>query len=166
MQYARTTQVPNSLFDVYLTMLKVAQLKILLVILRQTNGWIDAKTGKRKVRDRISHSQFMLKTGLSRRIISITIQDLIELEIVRVTNSNNEELRLPQQRKGRFYLYYQCMFQHVQSSTLTYVNPVPAPVQKATHNKTKNLTKTKNVTDRREITRLIQALTRKLQSEN
>lgn len=43
-----STQVPNILFDQYLPKLTEAELKIVLVIIRQTNGWIDKFTGKEK----------------------------------------------------------------------------------------------------------------------
>lgn len=64
--YKKTTQVPNLILDQYLQTLNGGEFKVLLVIIRQTNGWIDTKTGKRKTRDRISHSQlslFLIKKG-------------------------------------------------------------------------------------------------------
>ena len=70
------TQVPNILFDTHLPNLTESELKILLVIIRQTYGWIDKFTGKRKIKDRISQSQFRIKTGLSKRIISKTLKML------------------------------------------------------------------------------------------
>jgi hypothetical protein len=37
----KTTQIPNIVLDQYLKILSPSGLKILLVILRQTNGWVD-----------------------------------------------------------------------------------------------------------------------------
>ena len=66
MTYEQTTQVPNILFDLHLPSLTESELKILLIIIRQTYGWIDRYTGKRKLQDRISHSQFITKSGLTK----------------------------------------------------------------------------------------------------
>lgn len=42
MIYQQTTQVPNVLFDTHLpNITTLSEIKILLVIIRQTNGWID-----------------------------------------------------------------------------------------------------------------------------
>jgi phage replication O-like protein O len=53
------TQTPNDLFDYWLPHLKEGELKVLLVIMRKTFGW-------HKKRDRISISQLMRLTGLSK----------------------------------------------------------------------------------------------------
>jgi len=72
------TKTPNVLFDKHLRELNHSEIKTLLVIIRQTIGFIDKRTNKRKVRDRITLSQFSLKTGLSTRIISKAIDGLIK----------------------------------------------------------------------------------------
>ena len=59
MHYPQTTQVPNALFDKHLPNISHAELKILLIIIRQTYGWIAPQTKQRKLRDRISHGQFI-----------------------------------------------------------------------------------------------------------
>ena len=76
MMYKQTTQVPNHILGHYLKALNASELKILLVVIRQTYVWIDKRTGKRKTRDRISQSQFKSKTGLCSKIISKGIQNL------------------------------------------------------------------------------------------
>lgn len=106
MNYQQTTQVPNRLFDHHLPNLTFAELKILLVIVRQTYGWVDRYTGKRKMRDCISYSQYIAKTGLSRRILTETIQSLIEKKAISVTNFEGIKLHNPQERVGKKYLYY------------------------------------------------------------
>ncbi len=105
MNYKRSTQVPNILFDVHLPHLKESELKILLIIIRQTYGWIRSD-GKRKEKDQISYGQFIKKTGLSRRIISDAIQSLIDYRIIHVRNYNGGLLTDPKQRKGKAMLYY------------------------------------------------------------
>lgn len=107
MRYQQTTQVPNILFDKYLPHLTDSELKILLIIIRQTYGWI-RKDGKgRKTRDRITHRQFCTKTGLCRRVVSKSIQSLVEKKLIKVTDSKGEKLHESKQRAGRAYLYYQ-----------------------------------------------------------
>jgi phage replication O-like protein O len=93
------TKTPNILFDELLKDLKYAELKILLVIIRQTHGW-------KKKKDRISISQFEKKTGLSRRVISETIKILVEKNIIIVSDAKGNILSVPKERQGRFYLFY------------------------------------------------------------
>lgn len=107
MNYKQSTQVPNRIFDELLPLLSMAELKILLVIIRQTYGWINPETKRRKQRDRISHAQFISKTGLSRRIIITTIQKLLNKHYIKITNQCGELLHLPEQRKGKRRLYYE-----------------------------------------------------------
>jgi hypothetical protein len=105
MNYQQTTQTPNLIFDTYLTQLNFSELKILLYIIRQTFGWINKK-GNRKKRDRITHGQFHTKTGLSRRIISQTVQSLITKQLITVTDYQGKPLHHPHKRKGKVCIYY------------------------------------------------------------
>jgi len=114
--YKKTTQVPNLILDQYLRILSASELKILLVILRQTNGWIDKRTGSRKTRDRISYSQFMAKTGYSRRILTKTIQSLENRGLISVSNRKGQILETSRSRQGS-WLYFS--FRHVHFPTPT-----------------------------------------------
>jgi hypothetical protein len=106
MIYQQTTQFPNILVDSYLPNLTESELKMLLVIIRQTNGWIDKRTGRRKTRDRISHGQFMQKTGLCRKIVSKSIQSLVSKDLVKITDRTGKRLQRPEDRKGISWMYY------------------------------------------------------------
>jgi hypothetical protein len=106
MIYQQTTQVPNQILDTHLPLLTEAELKMLLVIVRQTNGWVDKRTGLRKTRDRISHGQFMKKTGLCRRVISKTLQNLISKGLIQVTCQYGNILDRPEDRKGVTKMFY------------------------------------------------------------
>ena len=106
MTYKQTTQVPNVLFDIHLRELTESELKILLVIIRQTVGWHDKATGKRKERDRITGSQFRLKTGLSKRIVTKTIQSLSAKKLIQVTDLEGKELSQSMERKGKTHIFY------------------------------------------------------------
>lgn len=143
MDYKRSTFVPNSLFDAHLKELSMSELKVLLVIIRQTNGWIDKNTGKRKKRDRITHQQFQDKTGLSVRIIGKAIQALSTKGLIVVTNITNKSLATPEERKGNRLLFYGLLAK--QKDTPTNAKSVSLPRQKGAYNKTNSskLKKTK-----------------------
>ena len=117
MNYQQTTQIPNMLFDQYLPDLTEGELKILLIIIRQTNGWIDKFTGKRKIRDRIRQSQFRIKTGLSSRIISKTLKSLSDKDLIAISDQNNQLLKNSLDRKGKAILYYEIAPMHFATPT-------------------------------------------------
>lgn len=137
MDYKYTTHVPNELFDKHLPHLSYAELKLLLIIIRQTQGWVDTKTGKRKVRDRISRTMFMNKTSLSRRVISHTIQSLVTKELITVTNYTGNELAFPEERKGQFLYYSLYSPPQGHLETPARALPLPTPGQRVNHNKIK-----------------------------
>ena len=106
MMYKKTTQIPNIVLDQYLRTLNASELKVLLVIIRQTNGWIDKCTGRRKTRDRITHSQFKEKTGLCSKIISKATKSLVLKGLITVTDGAGKELVNTSDRKGKPRLFY------------------------------------------------------------
>jgi len=93
------------LVDTLLPYLTETELKMILVIIRQTNGWIDRRTGLRKTRDRISHSQFVRKTGLCRKSISKTIKSLVGKDLISVTDQYGNILTESEDRKGMRMFY-------------------------------------------------------------
>lgn len=122
-----TTPVPNSILDQLLPHLSMAELKVLLVIIRQTKGW-------RKKRDWITQSQFIQKTGLSRQTISQTLAILQHHKLISITDRVGVELQTPESRKGKSRLYYTlCDLQHVGLLTLrckvSHTTPVGLSVQ-------------------------------------
>ena len=78
------TQVPNDLFNI-IPMLSESEIKVLLVIIRQTIGW-------HKKKDRISLTQLEDKTGMSRASISGVIKSEIFQTLVKTyrTKRGNE----------------------------------------------------------------------------
>ena len=104
--HKNTTQVPNCILDHYLRILSASELKILLVIIRQTYGWIDKRTGKRKTRDRISQSQFKAKTRLCSKIISKALQWLVTKGLITVSDRVGNILNTSLERKGLPRLYF------------------------------------------------------------
>ena len=108
-----TTPVPNEVLDVFLKDLKLAELKVLLIIIRQTLGWEDKKTkSERKEIDWISNSQLILKTGNSARAINDAIRVLSDRKLIEVISQSGDLLDTPEKRRGQQKLYYR----------LTYVN--------------------------------------------
>ncbi len=136
MKHISTTPVPNSLFDVHLKKLKSAELKVLLVIIRQTLGWADrrAQLG-RKEKDWISSGQLQSKTGSSRRAISSATENLIREKLIEVLDERGNQLHDPHKRQGKLRLFYRLSTDFnasVESECISGVNP---PVSGSTYAK-------------------------------
>lgn len=103
----QSTQVPNNLFDVLLKTLSEKELKVLLVVIRQTLGWVDAK-GNRKRRDWISQKFFRNKTGLSGKAVSQAIELLVNRNLIVATTAQSKILASAVSRRGQDRIYYEC----------------------------------------------------------
>lgn len=102
-----STPVPNVLLDEHLKILKEVELKVLLIIVRQTLGWRDEKEKSgRKETDWISTGQLQSKSGSSRRGISSAIDRLVKLQLIMVSDLKGSILQTPQERKGKTKLFY------------------------------------------------------------
>ena len=102
-----TTPVPNVFFDVYLKELKSAELKVLLVVIRQTLGWADRRGMLgRKETDWISGSQLQQKTGSSKRAISSATAALVRKKLIEILDVNGSILNSPDERQGKTKLFY------------------------------------------------------------
>jgi len=102
-----TTPVPNLLFDVYLKELKSIELKVLLVVIRQTLGWADRRGvfGRKEI-DWISGSQLKQKTGGSKRAITSAIDTLVRKRFIEILDEKGNILDNPEKRQGKTKLYY------------------------------------------------------------
>ncbi len=142
MIYQQTTQVPNVVFDKLLTTLTFSEFKVMMIIIRQTYGWIDQRTGKRKRRDRISHGQFMQKTGVSRRMVSKTVSSLLSKGLIAVFDRSGKLLNAGSDRTGRTHIYYSPTCAQSDTNLCTFQQQ---PVHSIAHDKTKytKITKTK-----------------------
>ena len=162
MNYQKTTHVPNTLFDIYLPQLTFSELKILLYIIRQTYGW-KLKNGKRKQRDRLTYSYISKKTGLSRRIISETIQSLIVKHLIKVTDHHGNLLHDASQRKGKVGIYYTPLLQTNALNNKKVCKQKQTPMQNRVYNKTKQTKekkqmrgeRTKRISDWERISQII-----------
>ena len=85
------TQIPNALFDEWIPKLREGELRVLLVIMRQTFGW------QNKVWDHISMSQLMKKTGMGRKACTCAAKLLSEKGLI------TRELRGSRGRQEAWY---------------------------------------------------------------
>lgn len=105
--WTNITPVPNAVFDIHLKDLKATELKILLVIIRQTLGWENKQNKtERKESDWISSSQLAVKTGSSYRYINTGIQVLIEKNLIDVLDEKGNLLALACRRQGKQKLFF------------------------------------------------------------
>ena len=144
MIYHQTFQVSNMVVDRYFAELTGAEVKLLILVFRQTHGWVDQRTGKRKTRDWISHTQFVRKTGLSRRVISTTVQSLIAKGLITATDPTGQLLPNIEDRRGQpriFYAPNMCTFRQEP------VHFLPQTCAESAHNKT-NYTKINNTKEK------------------
>lgn len=109
MDYPNTFPFPNEIVNGWNTRLKGSELKLLLVIVRQTLGWIlDPKTGMRKEEDWISYKQLREKTGLATESLSKAIDSLVKYGLIQVRGQSGELLNtsykrmLEGKRRGSF----------------------------------------------------------------
>jgi len=117
MSYFHHTNVPNIIFDIHLSKLGYAELKILLIVIRQTFGWIDKKTGKPKEWDWISNQFFVKKTGLSRRAVSDGIASLYFKNYISIKNQNGTPMHTSKQRRHATKLFYSPIFIYTYANT-------------------------------------------------
>lgn len=102
-----TTQVPNFVLDELLPNLSDVELRIVLIVTRQTLGWVeDKETGRRKDRDWISRYQLQKKTGKSGYRISKAIDSLIKGRVIEAYSEKGEPLDTTDKRAkigGKIY---------------------------------------------------------------
>ena len=110
MAYINRTGVPNAVFDIHLPHLGYAELKVLLIIIRQTYGWRDKETRSHKERDWISRQFFVKKTGLSKRAVSKAIAQLQVKNLIIITDSKGSSLNSANCRKKQTKLYFSSHF--------------------------------------------------------
>jgi phage replication O-like protein O len=84
MNHRNTTAVPNHILDDALSLLKEVELKVLLVIVRQTIGW-------NKDHDWIATSQLCIKTGACRKAVLVAIKNLQKYNLI---TTNSQEGRI------------------------------------------------------------------------
>ncbi len=113
-----TTPVPNDLLDRVMPALRDTELRVLLVVVRQTLGW-QAWPGsaQRKERDWMTQSQPMRRTGRASEAVSAAVDRLVRARLIVVQDKWGRPLAMPSQRR-RFLgkLYYRLQPELVKSS--------------------------------------------------
>ena len=122
MEKPHTTPVPNVIFDIYMKELNSTELKVLLVVIRQTLGWADRRGiyGRKEI-DWISGSQLRAKTGSSERAITSAIETLVMKKLIEVHDDRGHTLSYSKDRQGKTRLYY--------SLHPSVLNPVDNPLK-------------------------------------
>lgn len=105
MSYLPFTNIPNSFFPLIAT-LGYAELKVLLIIIRQTYGFVDSRTKKHKEYDWISGRFFVKKTALSQRSVSEALSSLLDKGLIAVKNEQGKLCTSTNQRKRAYKSYY------------------------------------------------------------
>ena len=104
-----TTPVPNDLLDRVMPMLRDTELRVLLIIVRQTRGWqVGPEPAHRKERDWLTQSQLTRRTGRASEAVSRAVDALVRMGIIHVTDRNGTPQKTAFERRrylGR--LYYQ-----------------------------------------------------------
>ena len=99
-----TVPVPNAVLDVLMPMLRDTELRVLLVVIRQTLGWQEQSGGsrrsnQRKWRDYISHSQLCRKTGRASAAVSSAIDSLVKQGHIVVEDIAGRALSTSEERR-------------------------------------------------------------------
>lgn len=84
--------------------LSPSAIRVYLKIIRNTYGWRD-ENGYPKKRDWISHSQFE-KVGLSNRSVTNAIDELLEKNLITLTDFLGNQLHTPKARKQAQRIFY------------------------------------------------------------
>ena len=119
-QVPNTTPVPNEIINGWAMKLKGSELKVLLLVVRKTLGWVvNSKTGMRKEEDWISYSQLKKTTGLSSQPLSAAIDALCgKYKLIEIRDKNGNQLNTAKKRMvaGRRRLSF---FYRLNLNTLT-----------------------------------------------
>lgn len=104
-----TTPVPNDLLDVVMPGLRDTELRVLLVVVRQTLGWqVGADPKRRKERDWLTQSQLMRRTGRASGAVSRAVDALVRGGLIDVLDRAGLPVRTPAERRRHLgHLYYQ-----------------------------------------------------------
>ena len=99
--------LPCAVVDEILPRLKDTELRILLVVLRQTLGQRD-RQGRVKTRDWLTHQQLCRRTGRASEAVSAAVDSLIRSGLITITNEKRDELISPSERRRvRTRLFFQ-----------------------------------------------------------
>jgi len=116
MRFRNVTAIPNAFLDHQVSELSGSAIRIYLKIVRNLLGWRN-ENGEVKIRDWIAHSQFEKATGLSNRSITIGVQELLDKQLITVTDHIGNDLEAPERRKRAKRVYYSLVLDNVEKTT-------------------------------------------------
>lgn len=99
---ARSTPVPNLLIDEWMPCLSDTELRVLLVITRQTLGFQAGSKNTstfRRARDWITHSQLKAKTGRASAAVSGAVDRLVKKGLLQVGTADGTPLLTSHERR-------------------------------------------------------------------
>ena len=104
-----TTPVPNDLLDRAMPTLRDTELRVLLVVVRQTLGWqVSPGSPQRKDRDWLTQSQLMRRTGRAGGAVSRAVDALVQAGLIGVVDRAGMPVRTPAERRRHLgHLYFQ-----------------------------------------------------------
>jgi len=104
-----TTPVPNDLLDRVMPTLRDTELRVLLVVVRQTLGWmVGADPARRKDRDWLTQSQLRQRTGRASEAVSHAVDTLVQAGLINVTDRRGIPKKTTDERRRHLgHLYYQ-----------------------------------------------------------
>ncbi len=93
------TQIPNNLFNGEMKKMRDTELRIVLIVMRKTLGWIESPgTKKRKKEDWIAFGQLTKFSGRTRKAISAAIDTCVKNKWIEARNKKGDILDTPQKR--------------------------------------------------------------------
>lgn len=102
-----TTPVPNVLLDRVMPILRDTELRVLLVVARQTRGWQDGpSSSQRKERDWLTQRQLMGRTGRGSGAVAHAVDALVQAGLIEVQDRAGTPLNTAAERRrhlGRLY---------------------------------------------------------------
>jgi len=103
-----TTPVPTDLLDRVLPLLRDTELRVLLVVVRQTLGWqVGRDPSVRKERDWLTQSQLMRRTGRASGAVARAVDALVRRGLIDVLDEGGRPLlTAAERRRSRGRLYY------------------------------------------------------------
>ena len=96
---AGSFSTPNGLVDAEMPLLKDTELRVLLIVLRQTWGWRDKATGRPKERDWLTHGRLKKSTGRASEAVSAAVDGLVRRGLIIVEDAAGNALATPAQRR-------------------------------------------------------------------
>lgn len=105
-QRAFFVSIPHQVFDQVLPTLKDTELRVLLIVLRQTLGWHGNGPNGSKAADWLSHSQLRERTGRASEAVSSAVDVLVRRGLIEVADATGCAIPTSAQRRahqGRLY---------------------------------------------------------------